>query len=402
MAVLREVVTRFRLESSEQDFRGLNLRVDGVKNGLRSLAGLFGVTLGIGGAVAIGRMGLAATQTATQLRYMAGTDFSKFEGIFPRVQAHLEAVRKGASRIFRPELFDEAAAGFVRVFGTGSDSAKNFERIWKFAAVQSAITGKNVVDIARDLQSVIETGNLEPLMNIPGFTQFRKQLDEMRLKWQETGAPGGEPERLARTRELLSVLSGASAQQDRFLASAKKMPQELLSSAEMANKMRETLEHLGKIFDKVIVPAMEKLTKLLDYFIEKFGIVDNALQQKPSAAVGIFAPGGPSGGPPRVVRGTRPEAWIDEKGRDLMEWMRSDTARKGRQLDLLREDKYLRMTREQIRDYIDRGGTPTVGVQNNTFNIVAPDTLGAGLEVKKIMGDMFNDARASSPPTEGR
>lgn len=400
MAVLREVVTRFRLESSEQDFRGINLRVDGVKNGLRSLASVFGITLGVGGAIMLGRMALNVKQIETNLKYLAGDNaFGKLQKIFSSAQTDLEKIRIGASKAFRPEQYNEAAVNFVRIFGAADDRLNQFGEMWAFAQKQSLATGKNVVDIARDLQGVLETGNLEPLLGIPGFDIVKKQLDELQLKWREIGPIGGKADINARMREMLSILRGASAEQDRFIHNGKKMPEQLLTAAELANKMRQSMEHIGKLLDDIAANVLPKLVRVLDWLIQKFDLGDKAVNQA-SKRMGEYAEKQKRAGGGVLLGPEIDYTEIDKSSKSSL-------------------DKLMNHVRERLYTLgypvappeADRFGTrsgasstqmPTVGVQYNTFTIVAPDTLGAGLEVKKIMGDMFNDARASSPPTEGR
>lgn len=429
---LRELVTRFRFETSEADFRGFNQKLNSMKSGLNSLASVFGITLGVSGAVAIGRMGLAATQAKVQLQYLAGSDaFTNLRRIFDRVQTQLEGIRAGSSRLFRREQFDQAAAGFVRVFGTGEVKMRDFEKIWRFATVQSGITGRNVTEIVDEMTRAVQSGGFESLLDIPGLTEFRRQMLEFQQGIIDPKEPGFEIARLNRMRMLVAVLDQASTKQDKFLHSTKLMPQQLLSAAEVANKMRESLQRIGESFDRWIIPAMEKLIKFLDYFMVKFGIMEKGVKMLDNKPAGGIHPQGGEGRVPRIVARNAVGGYMEEKGRELLQWMHEDSSKKGRQIDLLRGDLYLKLSREQIRDYIagkiplpdttqpgaspetsltdkeglaeiSRDSSVNIGVQNNHINVTASDPVAAGREIQKKLEETYKDARAQNLPVEGR
>src|SRR5215208_4519208 len=126
MPVLREVVTRFRLERKEEDFKGIDNAISKTKSGLGSLAAAFGISFGIAGGIAIARTGLNAERAAFQLKRLAGTNLQPLRDQFRSVQRELNTIRRGGSNLINEKQFEQAAAGFTKAFGAGDAQTKAF------------------------------------------------------------------------------------------------------------------------------------------------------------------------------------------------------------------------------------------------------------------------------------
>lgn len=360
MPVLREVITRFRFETDEAGVRRFNGRVAVMKRGLRTLAAAAGITLGVAGAFAARRFGLAAEQAQFQLERLAGTDISRFTAIFNRVSTSLDRIRAGASQIIRPRQFDEAAANFVRVFGTGRREVQAFERIFAFAARQSALTGENVVQITKSLQDAIASGGFDALLDIPGFDQKALKL----LQFQQSlvpEVPGDQPRIQARMQAILRIVEQSSAGQVRAL---KQVPEQLLSADRAANRMKETMENLGKVIADKLVPALNAIIKALDFITQKAG---EAAKMAATAQGGALLSAG-------------------------------STARFGGQGPLARLLAPAPAA-EPTPGAVRAGGDTNI---NNTFNIRSTDPRSVAREVQRRQSDAMNEARASVPPVEER
>jgi hypothetical protein len=285
-APLREVVTRFRFDMSESDLRAFNHTVEKMKGGLRTVAGLFGVSLGVAGVAAIAKMGLTAERAELQLRRLSGADFTKFRAVFSAVGKELDGIVKGAAGILKPKEFDEAAANFVKVFGSGKEQVDAFGRIFAFAARQSALTGKSVSEITRGIQDAIATGGFDALLDIPGFTEYKKEFLDFQQKAMNPGEPGGEVGRLNRMRAILDIIGKSRKEQEATLRNNRDLVDDLLAADKVGARMEETLERLGTTIDKSLVPALNKIADILESISGWFG---NIQQKAKEAGVSPMA-----------------------------------------------------------------------------------------------------------------
>ena len=399
MTTLREVTTRFRLETNERDYNNFNQKLSTMKGGLRGLAAAFGVTLGVGGAVAISRMGLSAERARYDLERLAGVNFGRVRGVLGIVGKELESIRAGASNVIRPRQFDEAASGFVKVFGTGKRELDAFGRIFSFAAKQSAITGDNVVEITKAIQDSISGGGFDALLNIPGFTQYRKQLLEFQQQAIDPGEPGGAIAIQNRMRAILRIISESSDDQARAL---KKVPAELLAADKTANKMQESLEKLGDVIIKTLVPALEKLVMLLDSVVGKFSEISEKAK-KAGVSPGLYALGETYAGLGGILQS--PGKLVPDMssliGPDLP---KSGTKGTGRYSEL-NENAADRMRFLGWLPPFRSGTMPEQKTEiniTNEINIRSTDPMSAAKETAKQISDTLNEARSSMPPTERR
>jgi hypothetical protein len=401
MSFLREVVTRFRLDMSDVDkgFKSANRKTSELKSTLSSLAGAFGIGLGFAGAVAVGKMGLSAERTRFQLERMVSPEkYRAFQQIFENVRNELNSVRAGAANILRPATFNQAAAAWSRAFGDGEEYMVAFGEMFKFASKQSALTGKEVADIMEELQSAIETGGFDALLDIPGFDRHRQQMMEFISQAQTTGAPGGEVDRLNRMRLVMDAIGASSKGQNEQM---KKLPGELLSAQSAGNKLQETLQKLGHVLDKLIVPALEKIVQLLQFAVNK-----TAEAEAGATAMGLDRWRKDTFKSPSSVG----SAWLDgvkEMG-DSKKWKRflglkadSEVGMSSTPLmslpgiigGLLSRD--MQMAKDKVL-----GAAGNVSVTNN-INIRSTDPEQAGKETANAIDRTIRDARAV-PLTEGK
>ena len=393
MTTLREVITRFRLETNERDYSNFNQKLSTMKGGLRSLATAFGVTLGVGGVIAISRMGLSAERARFDLERLAGVNFGRVREVLGSVSSELETIRGGASNIFRPRQFDEAAANFVKVFGTGKRELDAFGRIFSFAAKQSALTGDNVVEITKAIQDAVSGGGFDALLNIPGFTQYRKQLLEFQQEAMNPGEPGGAVGMQNRMRAILRIINESSDEQARAM---KKVPAELLAADKTANKMQETLEKLGSVITKTLVPALEKLVKLLDAIVGKFVDI-NEKAAKAGVSPGVYAMGEAYAGLGDIVKNP------GKLAPDMSAMIGPDLPKREGQFPV--EGFADRMRYLGWLPPFKTGTMPEQKTEiniTNEFNIRSTDPTEAAREAFRKFNDKMNEARASVPPTERR
>lgn len=393
---LRDVVTRFRFDVDESGVRRFNSSMGSMRGGLRQLAGLFGVTLGIGGAAAVGKMGNSAERAEFQLRRLAGSDFSKFRNVLREVQHELDSIRGGASAIIRPKQFDEAAAGFTRVFGSGKPQMEAFQRIFSFAAKQAVLTGREVTEITKAIQDAVATGGFEELLDLPGFSQFRKQLLEFQQQAMDPGEPGGQVAMANRMRAVTRIIGESTAQQNKDL---KLVPEQLLRADAAGNKMQETLEKLGDTLMKSLVPALEKLTKLLDYVIDRFVDVDKKAKNAGMTPAQFFAHDTGS----KIARGLRSlsPSRLEKDSENLISRIvrEGGNPRKGEIVPpMILEEARKRMASAEMSQVMQ---TMSPAITNN-FYIQNSDPMAVAREVQRRQDQSLQESRVNSPPTERR
>lgn len=422
--ILREVITRFRFETKEQDFRAFEGKLSLIKGGLRNIGSLLGISLGIAGVAAIGKMGLSADRAKFNLERLAGINFHSFRSVLSDIQKKFESIRAGASKIFTESDFDTAAANFAKVFGSGKEQAEQFGRIFEFAAKQARLTGGSVVEISKAIQDAIESGGFDALLDIPGFDQQKKKILEFQQQIMNPNEPGGQVGLRNRMAAVFNILKEASAEQD---ATIRKMPQKILVADNTAKRLEQTLQKAGDAILETVVPAMQKLIQVLDWVIKKLDIVSNTAakdgitpgealafggkeEQKDYEAKIAARYGGKGGkkmnlsplgkklaallgaGDIDSIGGNeRPEPKPDNgpsAGERFMNFMFTESER-----------AYLRSVFMSPGKGGDSGVTVT---NNNTFNIKATEPKETAEEVARHMDRQLNDTRNRMTPTERR
>lgn len=417
--VLREVVTRFRLETDEKGAQHLEKRVEGIKHGLKDLASVFGITLGVAGALAVGKMGYEAERAKVNLEYLAGTDFGPLMHQIEIVQRRMENARAGSSKIFREEDIHRAAAAWTTAFGGDNGLTGNVEKfgtVLKFAETQAAITGKKVDEIVAAIQGAIQNGGMEALMEVPGFNQFQRQTLEWIDKVTDPKEPGGRTGIELRAQRIIEILQQQDAAQNKAL---KKVPAELLAIDSAGAQMKETMAKLGQTLDKLLVEVIPRLIPILEWMTDKLGIVNKAIDQKGVAGA---VKSGASGFVDRVseydsmlrsgaVGGTadiaaqraKREAELDKrKPFSEMTWGEVGRSILWDVQPLRRGDGVNRPATSQDDIGMRAPSRFEVREMNNTFHIQSNDPAAVAREVEKKLNDSVRDARSSAVPTEER
>lgn len=423
--VLREVVTRFRLETDEKGAQHLEKRVESIKHGLKDLASVFGITLGVAGALAVGKMGYEAERAKVNLEYLAGTDFGPLMHQIEIVQRRMENARAGSSKIFREEEIHRAAAAWTTAFGGDNGLTGNVEKfgtVLKFAETQAAITGKKVDEIVAAIQGAIQNGGMEALMEVPGFNQFQRQTLEWIDKVTDPKEPGGRTGIELRAQRIIEILQQQDAAQNKAL---KKVPAELLAIDSAGAQMKETMAKLGQTLDKLLVEVIPRLIPILEWITEHLGIVNKTIDK--SGAVGLVGKASKAaddwfdylydGGNPFASPEERQKAMDSARARRLTPGA-ADEDRRAKIESWTPQGSMMRswMIRwaglEPRPGELGFKGTPQLDApgqqrieireMNNTFHIQSNDPATVAREVEKKLNDSVRDARSSAVPTEER
>lgn len=382
MPVLREVITRYKFEEDREGAQRLERRLLGFRRNIAGLARLFGVGLGIAGTRAFLSIGQRAAQAEFNLRRFAGQDFSALRNQFQGIQQDLENIRAGTSSIVTRREFDEAAAGFLRVFGRGQRQVRAFGEIFEFAAKQSAITGEHVVGIVDSITRGLETGDFSAFLEFPGFDQrVLRQLEFVQgvIDPQE---PGGQIALQQRLRTLTRIFSEFGAEQDRAL---RQLPANLLEGRRSAKTLQETFENLAKTLQETLVPLLERLNVLLAVF------------ERSSTRGGLQAM---LAGPAEQLRRSRVGQVLETLQRPS-----EFTAEDERLIERLRREGTQpgeAVRREIAGEARLRGLSPgvTINVENN-FNINGmSDPEAVGREVERRMSGAIREAAQGLVPAE--
>ena len=372
MPVLREVVTRFKFETDEQAARKVDQRVNKMKRGIGGIGKLLGVTLGIAGAKALFSFGQGATRAEFSLKNLAGVEFAPLRKNMNKIRDDLNLIREGAGAIFRERDFDIAAAGFVRTFGAGRKELELFDQIFRSAAKQSAITGKNVVELVQQLTQAISSGDFSSLLELPGIDQaFVKRLEDINELFN-LGEIGGQSAIRQRSRALSEALKLVTDQQNKSL---KEVPGQLLLADQAAKKAQDSTERLAESLNRTLIPVMEKLNIVLD----KFVTTSQSLEKK-----GFL--------------GT-----IQESIRSFAEGQKEERLKR---IEDLRRGKSTTGLHRDVRAAQQLGPLPG-GEKSIIFKTEinvngAGDPVAVAKEVEKIQNETFNNALNNIVPTEDR
>ncbi len=263
MPVLRELITRFGFEVDEKGAKDVEKRVDGMKKGIGGLGKLLGVSFGVAGAKALFTIGQRAARAEFNLKRLAGTNFTGLRSQFKDVQDELNNIREGAGKVVTERQFDIAAAGFLKVFGKGKDQVNAFGQLFSFAAKQAVITGEEVTTIIEQIQSGIQGGGFEALLELPGFDIFQKQLLEFQQQAIDPGEPGGRIALQNRLKAIMGIVTEAAEGQNTAL---KQVPGVLLETDKLAAKTKNTFDQLAKTVNESLVPAIGGLNLVVAEF----------------------------------------------------------------------------------------------------------------------------------------
>ena len=72
MPVLREVVTRFKFETDKKGVNDFERTMKRLRGGTRRLAKLFGISLGVAGVIAMGKLGISIERARFNMGRLSG------------------------------------------------------------------------------------------------------------------------------------------------------------------------------------------------------------------------------------------------------------------------------------------------------------------------------------------
>lgn len=364
--ILRDLVTRFSFETDESGIAKYNTHLAGMRKGLGRFLGLLGVGLG---AKELFDVGQNAKQAEFNLRRFVGTDFTKLRQQFFQTQNDINKIRKGAGDLIIRKDFDTAAGKFFQTFGRGQKQIEDFAKFWDFAAKQSALTGQNVNSIFENLQSGVRGGDFGSLLDIPGIDVFRKQLLEFQNQVLDPNEPGGRIAIQNRMRTFFRIIQQARAEQDKSLT---ELPEGILQSRKTVTEFREAFEKLGKTVNELLVPALEKLNKLLEIMNKGFGFAEENTSSIKSGIGNFF-----SGFDPAYLAG---------------------------QLDPAYRVKQLRNSAAGATQF-EQSNRPSSGAQVNMTNHITVNTNDPEQAANKVLEKLdqkYKDAAKAVPKTEDR
>lgn len=399
---LRELIGRFRLESKPEDFKQINKAVDGVKGGMKSLAAVMGVTFGIAGGVALAKTGLGAKRAAFQLERFAGVDLKPLNEQFKAIKKDLNQFG-GIGETFNKKQFDTAAVDFIKAFGSEKIKDQTFGKLFRFAAAQAELAGKDVTDVMHDLQQGILGGGFDTLQEIPGFDIFKKKMLEFQQEVINPNEPGGKIAIENRMKMMRDIIDKATPEQNKSLSA---FPKEIVNADIAANKLQDTLQNIGSLLLNLandILPKLVNILKKIDEFIGDTkgdsgknntsltstmiakavtalpGVDDSPQNQKGAAKMFDklgHAIANPMGDTPEQIQATK-ESWggFAHFG-DQKSWQ------------------------EEQQKKLGLGGQ-AVEI-HNTFHISSTEPAQVGDEVQKRFSESLRGARISLVPTEAR
>lgn len=268
MAVLREVITRFKFETDRAGARKVNRNITQMKRGVRGLTKLFGVTLGVATVRSLFKMGVSLDQARFNMQRFAGIDTTRMKQQFESIQASMNNIRKGAGGVLRLRDFFKSGAQFFQTFGKGEKQTKDFRRTFEFAAKLSAITGRNVHEIFQQITEGLEGGDFSILAEA-GFKKSDIQRIQDLLSEIDPGEFGGDIARQMKLRKFLTEVAKSSGRINKDLSA---VPDAVLKANKAAETFKDTIDKLAKLFTDQLVPAIENLNtglstlnKLLDF-----------------------------------------------------------------------------------------------------------------------------------------
>ena len=366
MPVLREVVTRFKFEQDKKGVNKFNRTMRGMKNNVRGLAKLFGISLGLVAAKSLFNMGIAAEKARFDVKRLGGVSMKKLIGQFNAIKNSSKALSG-----LREQDFFKSGAAFFKVFGGGEKQAKQFVRLFELAAKLSRLTNQNVTDVFKQLGQGIETGDFSFLNEIKGFDKTRIQniKDELNII-----APQGEflsgTRRAQKLNKLLNLTAGATRQIDNSL---KNVPPAMIKSQKAAEKFKDTMDKLAVILTSEMVPALRELNKTLSQiskvvdFLSKSGVLKflNKAEKFTNPLKFPFTINEEIGGRVRKIK---------------------ESFKNG----------------SPFRETARGAGRPTTVTIHNKFDIKGTDPAAISMEVRDIVEDVFRKASDSILPTEER
>lgn len=404
MAILRELVTRFKFETDTKGIKQFNSNL----GGMRASLGKFAAVLGIGlGAKEIFDVSQNALQAQTNLKRFAGTNFSALRQQFRETTRELNILRAGTGNLATRKEFDLAAGNFIRTFGQGQNKLQQFREIWSFAARQSALTNQNANDIVTTIQQGIQGGGFGALLDIPGFDQFRQKMLEFQQEILDPKEPSQQIALERRFQTFIQIMRQARQEQEASLQSRDLLPEQLIQTNLLGKQTSETFADLGQSIKEALIPPFQKLNELLGEINKRakegflLGVSKAIAAQFSDDKTQIDSVKTPFTGTLRSLRSvlggnTAPsESDPVVTPGELLDRAKKKNGLSPGGIPFL-EDAGRR--RESDRERFI--GSETVINQSNTINIRSTDPLQTGREVEKMLDQKIKDAKESVRRTE--
>lgn len=279
MGVLRDLVTRFSFDVNKKDVNKYDKTIKGMSSKALKLGAIFGGAFTVKGLV---DSGLAAERASFNLQRLAGTDFSKLQGMLKQTRAELNRIKEGSGDLITDKNFNLSAAKFIEDFGKGNDALKLFNTLLSFSAKQSALTGQNINEMMGTLQQSLSTGDFSFLKQLPEFDRVSVNLFNELNKIFDPNELGGRIGIEQKSSKLSSFLKQAEGSQVKALAN---LPDSILEANRAAKTFQDTFDKSGKSFNKVASPAVNYSTRQvqsLSEFVDegdKTGYIDAYLKR---------------------------------------------------------------------------------------------------------------------------
>jgi len=265
MPVLREVVTRFKFETDKKGVDQFERTMRKMRSGTRRLAKLFGISLGVAGVTAMGKLGISIERARFNMERFTGLSTAQLEQQLLSVQRSLDQIRRGFGTKITGKDFFSAGTEFFQIFGRGEGKMESFKRTFELAAKLSLLTGKNVKDLFSSITQGIESGNFGFLADVPGFTKTRIQNLQDQLN---AIAPGGEfTSGIGRAQRLNAFLRNTGRSSGVISRNLKAIPDAVFEADRAAASFKKTMDNLSESLTKLLVPALNKLNILLDKIV---------------------------------------------------------------------------------------------------------------------------------------
>ncbi len=416
MPVLRDVITRFKFDTDRRGVKRFNETMSRMRGGLKGLGRLLGVVVGTIGVSAMFKMGQTALRAQFNLRRLVGTDFEPLRQTLRQIQEEMNGIQERSGDLIRAKDFDIAAAGFFKEFGRGKQQLETFREIFRFAAIEYANTGRNVVEIFAGLQRGLISGDFGELINLPKFDRLKKQIRDWQIQQIDPQEPGGGAALKIYRRALLRIIRESAEEQKRTLGNVKLKP--LVKADLIASQLKETMDNFAKAINSLLVPVLEKLNELLGIFVDK----SREIEKKGLFGALVVDPAQKAVAPIMTKR-TMPaiNAFIEylrQGQRDLKRKREQAVAQPPpdtSQSDGGQPPERTSQSNGMINKMIDifshgqppertaqRGVEVTIGEVQNTFNIKSSDPREVASEVKRKFDNSIKDAASAIIPTEDR
>lgn len=386
--ILRHLVTRFGFDVDKNGVTQYENTVKGMKRSATRVAGIFGLGFG---AKQLWDAAQGAERAEFLFKRMAKTDFRQLRSVLAETREEMDRIREGSGNLLTTKEFDRSARRFLKDFGSGREQMRLFKDLWSFAARESAITGKNVMEIMSGLQEGIKGGDFGSLLELPGFDQFQKQLQEFQQQAIDPGEPGGRIAIQNRARAFLRIIKQAQDEQNRSL---QQLPEELLEANKTSKDFAETMDKLSRTIDDALVPVLKGLNSVFESFNEKLD------QFKKSGGVGSFLPGltGENKVRNRASSSDNEDLSFWENYKQIERERNARLAERGKEPSTLMGginalDKKLR---DRTVDPVGAGITEF----KNVFNITNQDPETTAAIVEQRMREMVKTARQRNVKTE--